>query len=485
MAAADLSPVSFTSSSSRARHRHRRHLGAWATLLLPAVLCAGLAACGGGGGGMEPAPPPPPLALSTPGVAVIKARAVANGWVALAETLRRVENRTSPDRRLLVSTDGRNVSTVVAAPEGWSLIDVAVHPSGQLSLVLASDKALRLQRRTGAGALLGETAFTDAQAPGDPFVGDPRTAGDPQSLVPRGSRDAVRIAPLGEDLVIALRTGLNAVVAHRLTPAAGGTYARQWRTLVEPGVHIGSRGITSGTFDPFGSLDNPWKLQLDVDVQQRIAVAVNVDLTELAEGHALHFAEPAVALLGYGALATRLDAQGRRQGTTVVDTVQRSEIHAMRWAGERLLVAGRVLSERRADGHGWDGFVARLPQGGAGPASVQVIDVDRGDIVLDLAPMDDGRIQLAGATGYWQNPAGGSISEEAQPLLAVLPAGGGAAQRIPLAAGARHNQLRSVVAWQGRWLLGGLENGPGTHSADADPARLVADGYLRERAGTP
>lgn len=487
--AADSSLVSHAAPTSAAPAGRRLRPGTLATPLLATLLTTLLStlmvACGGGGGSShEPEPPPPPLALSTPGVAVIKARAVGTGWVALAEAPRRIENRTKPDRRLLVSADGRAVATAVIPPEGWSLIDVAVHPSGQISLVLATDKTLRLQRRTAAGALIGESDFTDAQAPADPFIGDPRTAGDPQSLLPRGTRDAVRIAPLGEDLVLAVRTGLNTVVAHRLAPTPSGGHTRLWRTLVEPGVTIGTRGITSGTFDPFNSLDNPWKLQLDVDVpQQRIAVAVNVDLTELAEGHSQHFGEPAVAQLTYGALATRLDGQGRRLGTVAVDTVQRSEVHALRWAGDRLLVAGRVLTERRADGHGWDGFVARLPQGGAGAASVQVLDFDRGDIVLDLAPMDDGRIQVAGATGYWQNPAGGSISEASLPLLAVLAADGGAARRITLAAGMRHNQLRSVAAWQGRWLLGGLENGPGTHSADDNPALLVADGYVRELSG--
>jgi hypothetical protein len=449
------------------------------TLLLSA--CGG----GGGGGGGEPPPPPAPLAVGTPGVAATKVRANGPGWVLLTEKLRGLENVTTPDRRLLVSTDGRQAGTPITAPDGWSLIDVAVHPSGQISVVLASNKALKLQRRAAAGTLMGESDFTDAAAPNDPFIGDPIVIRDANSLLPHATRDAVRIAPLGEDLVLAVRTGRNAVVAHRLAHGGNGQFSRAWRTLVEPGVFIGGIGLTSGSFDPFNSLDNPWKLSLDVDAQGRSAIAVSLGYTELAEGHAEHFNEPVVRQVQHGLLATQLSASGQRLGATVVNTMNRSEVHALRWAGDTLLVGGRVRTEARPDGFGWDAYLARLPVGGGAGGSVQVLDFDRGDVVLDIAPTSDGRVMLAGATGYWQNPAGGSISEDAQPLLALVPAAGGTASRVSAPAGARHNQLRTLSAWQGRWLLAGFENGPGTHSADADASKLVADGHLRDRALAP
>jgi hypothetical protein len=111
---------------------------------------------------------------------------------------------------------------------------------------------------------------------------------------------------------------------------------------------------------------------------------------------------------------------------------------------------------------------------------VRVIDIDRGDIVFDLLPLAEGRMLAAGTTGYTQNPGGASISETSQPLLAVLDANGGVQQRLPFTAGARQNQVRSLAAWNGGWLAGGLVNGPGTHSGDNDPALIFADGYVRE-----
>lgn len=464
--------------------RHASSTPRWAALFTATALMLG--ACGGGGGaGGEPPPPPAPLALATPGVAAMKARANGSGWVLMTEKLRGLENTTTPDRRLLVSTDGRQAGTPITAPAGWSLIDFAVHPSGQLSVVLTTNKAVKLQRRSANGTLIGESDFTDTQAPTDPYLGDPLQIRDSTSLQPHATRDAVRIAPLGEDLVLALRTGRHAVVAHRLAHGGNGQFTRSWRTLVEPGVFIGAIGLTSGTFDPFNSLDNQWKLSLDVDAQGRSAIAVNLGYTELAEGHAQHFNEAAVRQVEHGMLATQLNAQGQRLGATVVNTLQRSEVHALRWAGDQLLVAGRVRTTNPPDGFGWDAYLARLPAGGGAGGSVQVLDFGRGDVILDIAPTADGRLLLAGATGYAQNPAGGSISEDAQPLLALVPAAGGNATRLSAHAGPRHNQVRSLAPWQGRWLIGGFENGPGTHSADADPSKLTADGHLRDRTLAP
>src|SRR5439155_5172220 len=43
--------------------------------------------------------------------------------------------------------------------------------------------------------------------------------------------------------------------------------------------------------------------------------------------------------------------------------------------------------------------------------------------------------------------------------------------------GARHNQLTTITSRNGRWLLGGMIHGPGTHSGDADRKLIVADGF--------
>jgi hypothetical protein len=144
-------------------------------------------------------------------------------------------------------------------------------------------------------------------------------------------------------------------------------------------------------------------------------------------------------------------------------------------------LVGRVLSEVRSDGTGWDAFAACVAQDGS-LDSYNTVDVDRGDVLFDIAQLSSGRYLALGTTGYVQNPAGASISESAQPLLVLLGSDGSLIQSLSSPAGPRHNQLTTVVRIDGGWLLGGMINGPGTHSGDIDRSALVADGFLRERS---
>lgn len=452
----------------------------WALLAVCGVLA--LAACGGGGGESAPPPPPPPIEQAVPGLALIKLAVGEARWVGLAEQPRRLESRTRPERRLLLSREGgREQAGPYLPPAGWSLIDFALHPSGQLSLVLASDRQLRLLRLDPGGQLLHQQDFLDPLTPTDPFIGDEGLIPDPQSLLPHATRDAARLAALGEDLLLAFRSGRHAVLLHRLAYGSAG-FEKRWRSLVEPGVHIDPRAIIGGvaSFDPFQSLDKQWHLLLAADGQGRIALAVGLDSTELAEGHGRHFGDLPAAGLYTGLLLSQFSADGRRLGSLLLNTAQRSEPHALRWIGERVAVAGRVRSVQSPEG--WNGFVALVSAAAPRLQSYQLIDVDLGEVIFDLAALPDGRMLAAGSAGYTQNPLGASVSEQASPLLAELATDGRLIRRLPLQAGPRHNQLRALMPWQGGWLLGGMENGPGTHSADADPALLKADGYLREQS---
>jgi hypothetical protein len=440
-----------------------------------------LAACGGGGSsdpgprqGGEPPPPPAPVQYALAGAAITKVRGERGSWVALAET-QAVEVSTRPQRRLLFAHGGA-APAAYTPPQGWSLLDFAQHPSLEVTAVLGTDHEVRLVRFDSRGNVLREQAFLDPQVAHDPYMDDPIQVRNPNSMLPYVTRDAARVAPYGEEAVLVLRTGKDAVIAYRFAYAQAG-FAQRWRTLVEPGVQLGLAGILGGGFDPFQSLSNPAHVRLDVSATGRIAIAVQSDRTTLIEGHARHFNEPLPAM-AYGLFVTELDAAGTRVGTRVVPMPVRPEVHAVRWIGGTIAVAGRQRTSTPADGAGWDAYVALLKPGQAG--RVQVIDVDRCDIVFDLLPLGDGRMLAAGSTGYTQNPGGASISETSQPLLAVLDANGALQQRLPFAAGARQNQVRSLAPWNGGWLAGGLVDGPGTHSGDSDPTRIHADGYVRE-----
>jgi len=145
-----------------------------------------------------------------------------------------------------------------------------------------------------------------------------------------------------------------------------------------------------------------------------------------------------------------------------------------------IALVGRVFSQQRDDGTGWNAYSAHVDRTSGALLAYDILDLDRGELLFDIAPLAQGRFLVAGTAGYTQNPTGASISEQATPLLAVLESDGTLRQRIDVAAGARQNQLRSIVARGGNWLIGGLVNGPGTHSGDGDPALITADGFVRE-----
>lgn len=442
-----------------------------------------LSACGGGGGSGGTVPPPgdrpPPVAVdySVNGSAVVKVRTTASTWAAMTERLTPLADVIRPERSLLVAEGGTVPTRTYAPPPGWSLADFAVHASGEMTAVLANDTSIRLVRLDRKGAVRFEADFSDPLAQADPFEGDERMVRDPKALVPWTTRDAVRVGAVDDDVVLVLRSGRNAVLAYRLRHA-GSTYATAWRTLVEPGVPIGSVGLTSGTFDPIGGLNNPWQLCMDVAADGRVAVAVNVYRTELVDGHQAHFREPLPAGFGAGMLVTELASSGARLGTAVVDTARKSELHAMRFTPKGIVVAGRVFSAPIPEG--WNAFTAVARPATGQAASYQTVDVDRGEVIFGLDVLADGRLVAVGSAGYTQNPAGGSISEDAAHFLALLDERGALLKRVEFAGKARHNQLRSIAPWKQNWLVGALQNGPGTHSADGNPALLVADGAVKE-----
>jgi hypothetical protein len=69
--------------------------------------------------------------------------------------------------------------------------------------------------------------------------------------------------------------------------------------------------------------------------------------------------------------------------------------------------------------------------------------------------------------------------------LVLLNTDGSLAQNLGFVGGARHNQLTTIAFLNGHSLLGGMINGPGTHSGDTQRELIVADGFLREASNLP
>ena len=457
-----------------------RRLPAFLTLLAAAAL---MSACGGAGGDTapsQPAPPPPAsLAIRLPSLSLVKLRSQGDTWVAMTEKPHGFMDETIMERRLEISDAAGAKAHAWTPPPGWTLVDFALHPQREISAVLSNGTTLRLVRLDDKGAQLAMQDVRDPNLAQDPYFGLPGEVRDRSAMAPLKTRDAVRVAPAGTALGLALRSGGNGVLAYRFD-YTGGRYTQRWRTLVEPGLYLDGNRPTSGSYDPFEGVDNHWKLVMDMDARGRMAVGVLVSSrSDLAFAHRQTFDEPLPAGFADGVLLTVLDEQGMRSRALAIDNGDKSEVHALKWADDTVLVAGRVRSSRAPDGSGWDGYVARA-SGASGLLSWRRVDVDRGDAILDLLPLGANAVLLAGATGYTQNPGGESVSDTSAPLLARFDTATGAMTRIALAAGPRGNQVRALAAYRDRWLVGGMENIPGTHSADQDPRLLTTDAWLRE-----
>jgi hypothetical protein len=457
--------------------------------LLLFVQAALLCACGGSGSGdgrtmNGPPPPHPSVDVEITGRAVTKV-GIAGGTVALLTERLNSIFEDGPMRSLsLLEADGHTTRSYTA-PDGWTVVDSAVHPSGDVSAVLTTARDVRIVRLSKSAAVRSDQVFADATAAMDPFFDYAGGLRDDGALQPPLMHDAARVAALGESLALVLRTGRNAIVAYRLDADTNGNYRQAWRTLVEPGASTFEFALINGSFDVFGALQNSVRVSMDVDANGTIAIgAVELPFINYTfQAHMDYFHEPIAPTVGI--ILTRLaTGDGRRLGSTVIDTHTTAELYAVRATSDGFALVGRVLSEVRNDGTGWNAYVAAVGDDGTA-GTYSIVDIDQGDVLFDIATLPSGRYLALGTTGYTQNPTGASISESAQPLLALLNADGSLAQNIGFAAGARHNQLRTIVSLNGHWLLGGMVNGPGTHSGDAQRDLIVADGFLREVSDLP
>lgn len=398
----------------------------------------------------------PPLVVGKPGVAVIKARRAADDHVLLLEAPTPLADVERPDRALRRFRAGGAVIDYAAAP-GAVIADFAAHPGGAVSVLLVGDAGYAIERWQPDGAQSGSVAIAD--------------------IVPsRWSRDAGRIAALGDDAIVALRAGDSSVRAQRYMPDGAG-YRRSWDAMVEPGNDLLPSGLISGSYDTFGQLRDPFHVYLDIASDGGVWIAVAVDpASDLLAAHDAAFGEQ-LGFLGdhpsADALVTRLAAGGGRAFSRMVGTPSRDEVHGLRAVGDRVLVVGRAETHP-GDPGGWDGLLAQVDA--AGNASARTLDVAAGDILFDADVVSAGRTVAVGGTGYTDNPSGASISEACALLALVVTEQGQATLALPSLP--RNNHLRTLLVDGASLWVAGMTDGPGTHSGDGDPAAIRADPFV-------
>lgn len=431
-------------------------------------------------GDAEPELPPRDLRLSGGFVREVALLSQGALLLMLEAPLHAREQAGHPRRELVwIDTHGQVIRRFTP-PAGRELLDSAVHASGAITVLVASDQGYALQRLSAEGKVRAELAIVDGEIAHDPPALPAGSASQPIGDV---THDTGRIAAIHEDVIVAARSDRGSVLAYRYAFAVGDTaLVRKYRALIEPAVPITPTALLSGTYDTFGQLEQPYTVQLAVAPDGLAYVGVRypepADDTALTL-HAQLFGEQ---LIGdtylTDLLVTRVAADGTRLGTSVVSTPVPDELYGLRAFAGAAYVLGR--SEHESDqGSGHQALLARV-EADTGAVDVRELDVDRGDVAFDVLELTAGELLLVGASGYWQNPRGASISEECASFARVLhPDGSSTALALP--SGPRHSEARTLLALEpGRVALAGMLDGPGTHSADADRALLSARGFLVE-----
>ncbi len=469
--------------------------------LLLIALAATALACAPGSGEAAPQPPPTtdgadvappearppspkspaPLRLELEGVFVRDAHELpAGGLVALLErplSLRAMS--IDPDRELAWLARDGSIRARVRAPAGHAVLDAAVHASGETTVLLASAYGFTLARHDADGVAFASTPVVDDAIATDPPALRP---GEPSSPIEQVTHDVGRIAADGEGVVLATRTGRHSVIAYRagFEPNEKRFVVRS-RTLVVPAHAIYPVGLTGGTYDVFGQLEAHYAVHVARAESGLAYLAVEharLETGAMLRAHRQVFGEELVTDPdGLDVFVTRIEADGTRLGTSVVSTPDDDQLYGLRAIGDDAFALGRTEHWNEA-GTGFDALVGRVDPGGS--VTVRTVAVDRGDVAFDVARAPDGGIVVVGASGYAQNPHGASITEESQAFARWLRADG-AEIELPLPRAPRHNEARVVLRLgDGGLVVGGMQDGPGTHSADGDASALRARGFATE-----
>src|SRR5205085_9561217 len=130
-----------------------------AALCLAVALLVGCAA--GDGSGPKNPPSIKPVDLAVAGQTVTKARTAGSAVVMLEQRLTSIFE-DGPQRTLaILQSDGHTVQPYMPPP-GWSVVDFAMHPSGDISSILSTAREVRIVRLDPYGSIRTDPPVLDA-----------------------------------------------------------------------------------------------------------------------------------------------------------------------------------------------------------------------------------------------------------------------------------------------------------------------------------
>jgi hypothetical protein len=422
-------------------------------------------------------PPPWPL-TKTPGRSAARVAITPTRVVVLEETLTGLD-QIEPGPRRIRAIDRRSFSERSWEPAPTARIaDAVVHASGAISLAVVDDQSLitivRLDDDLVPAVM---TPLVDPEVATDPPA-DPTAAG----LHANGATaESVRVAALGEEIIVSVFTSRNSVVAYRLR-VADGAFATTWRSLIEPPAPLFPFLPIGGSYDTFGAIVAWFRASLGIDARGNAYLALWANPKRIML-HDLAFADVLAPLPtdpgGHDSdvIVTKIDADGKRLWSRVVGTRYEDEPYALAAAGDEVVVVGRSRRNPGFDNSQWDPWVAALDGSGTLRAS-RTVPFDALGILLAVGVDDAGAVVAGGSDGWTQNPDGLSVLTFGAKLVFTLADAAAAPTRVGLAPGPRHNEIRSIVVTdEGVWFAG-HEDGPITHTGDGDAGQIHATGVV-------
>lgn len=296
------------------------------------------------------------------------------------------------------------------------------------------------------------------------------------------THDRGRLAINNKALAVAIRPE---DYSTRLFSLDANTLEINWSELVEPNQQISGMGMTGGSYDTFEQLAHPYMVFLDLDEDENAYVAVPALYSSSIYWHNQHFGENLNHLgetfvssgLETDALVTKVSPTGERMYTVVAGSVDPDECYGIKANTSSFYLYGRTAKPTTTVGYQWDAYLSEYSSVTGKPVFVHSFDLDKSEIIYDMAETNKGDLILVGSAGWSQNPTGYSVSGTARKLVAVLTNSGDFVEEFEVESGLRHNQVRSIIYNENRIWIGGWENGPGTHTGDADPDLVFADAF--------
>jgi hypothetical protein len=404
-----------------------------------------------------------------------------------------------------------------AAPPDDVVSDVAVHPSGEVTIAVLHQpparRAYDLVRIGRDGVPVDTTTLAEpATIPSGDYGSGPHPLFRMKSDLADDATVGgwVRLLPDGEGLVVAFLSHVDVPETDPLSlrmalglaafARSSNAYAERWARVVE-GPHAAQPAAWAydelrwreQAIRPFLARDEVTGDLVVGRAWNNSRCTANVAVfAELTKKDCMFGAVSPIEIEWLPMAVTRFTSAGARLGTTILapdaDAAEQVGFALAARAG-RLAVAGAVVrtlpggaKRTYPDPSGYvdyDGYVALYDAQGK-PVLHHDFNLGRGDMLAGMR-WTDGGIVAVGAAGWDRWQGGMSISRGADPLVAWLSEDGAraGARVLAMSDGARHFNLHDVAVLDGAIVGVGFSDAPMTHSADGGNDAARTFGALR------